>query len=334
MFPRTLEEALEAKGEVRAGGTDLQERRRHRISVGPIVDLRDVPGLQDVEPTPTGGLRIGARATLSALAEHPQLREGYPGLAEAAGALATPQIRAVATLGGNLLQRTRCWYYRNPDAHCLKKGGSQCLARAGDHLFHACFDRGPCVSVHPSTLGMALLAYDAGIEVAGGEDRSVEALFGNGSDPRVEHRLESGALLRAVVLPTPVPKEQSAYVRATSRARAEWPLVEVLARLVLDQDEIVQAAISIGGVAPVPLRLPEVEAALMGGSATSARLEAAAALASKGASPLPMTAYKVDLLPGTVLETLERAMSKTPVSAGAAGKAGKLPKRSAPGDRP
>ena len=194
VFPTTLEEATQAKGEFRAGGTDLTERRNLGIATGDLVDLRDLPGLDKVERGDGGTLKIGARVTIAELARSKEVREGYPGLAAAAASLATPQIRAVGTLGGNLLQRTRCWYFRSVEAKCLKKGGVKCWARAGDHLFHACFDLGPCASVHPSTLGMALMAYDASVEVAGGKARSVAELYGDGSDPRRDHALEDGAL--------------------------------------------------------------------------------------------------------------------------------------------
>lgn len=320
-FPTSLSQ-IEAPGAgpapvVRAGSTDLSERRRSNLAQGPLLDLRDMPDLDTVEWDSTGGAIVGAKLRIAQLAAEQSLVQGYPGLCAAAGALATPQIRAVATLGGNLLQANRCWYYRNPDERCLKKGGATCLARAGDHLYHSCFDLGPCACVHPSTLGMALLAYDASVMVHGADDRSVAALYGDGSDATRDHLLESGAVLSHVVLPPPQPREQAAYFRTISRARSEWPLVEVLVRLVIDGGTVSFARVAMGGVAPVPLRLPAVEAALVGKPASAASFGAAAALAKDGAKPLPMTEYKVGLVEGTVLETLERASHATasPVSA-------------------
>lgn len=314
-FPTDVKSAAEKGAIVRAGGTDLVERRHLGLAPGPLVDLRDVAGLGEIASAEGGGLTIGAMARLCTLAEHAEVAAGYPAFSSAAGALATPQIRAVATLGGSLLQRVRCWYYRNPEVDCLKKGGGTCYARRGDHLYHACFDLGPCVAVHPSTLGMVLLAYEAQVTVEGARDRSVAALLGDGSDPRREHTLEDGAVLTTVVLPPPRAGERSAYFRTIARARSEWPLVEVVARLVEDDGRIAQAFIAVGGVAPVPLRLPKVEAALAGAEPTSEAFAAAAELARDGASPLSMTGYKVDLLAATVLETLERAHHATPVVA-------------------
>jgi len=306
-FPKTVDEALAAPGTFRAGATDLQERRHHHIDTGPLVDLRDVIALDAIEDAPGGGLLIGALVPIAALAEDPRVKERWAGLAQAAGGLATPQIRARATVGGNLLQAVRCWYYRSPQFQCLKKGGSACLARGGDHLFHSCFDLGACAAPHPSTLGMAFLTYDADVLVKGGPDRSVAALLGAGGDPRRNHTLEDHALVTHVALPA-VGGERSAYARTISRARAEWPLVEAIASLDVAGGSIRAARVAIGGVANVPLRLPKVEAALVGKAPATDVFEAAAALGSEGAAPLPMTRYKVDLIAPTLVDVLERAV--------------------------
>jgi xanthine dehydrogenase YagS FAD-binding subunit len=304
----TLEDARRAPGEYRAGGTDLQQRLRSGVSTGPAIDLGPLPGLDRLDWDKTGAARIGALVPIAAIASDPRLAAAYPGLASAAGALATPQIRAVATLGGNLLQRSRCWYYRHPAISCLKKGGDDCPARGGNHLLGVCFDRGPCVAPHPSTLGMALLTYEAQAEVAGGSDRLVAALYGDGSDGRHDHQLGEREILTGVLMPPPLTGERAAYFRATSRALAEWPLVEAVVRLVVTGDAIEVARVAVGGVAPVPLRLEPVEEALTDRPASPDVLEQAASLAATDATPLPMTGYKVDLLTATVFETLRRAL--------------------------
>jgi xanthine dehydrogenase YagS FAD-binding subunit len=304
----TLDDAMRTLGEYRAGGTDLQQRLRSGVSTGPPIDLGSLPGLDRVDWDKTGAARIGALVPIAALASDPRLAAAYPGLAYAAGALATPQIRAVATLGGNLLQRSRCWYYRHPAISCLKKGGDDCPARGGNHLLGVCFDRGPCVAPHPSTLGMALLTYEAQAEVAGGSDRLVAALYGDGSDGRHDHQLGGREILTGVLMPPPLKGERAAYFRATSRALAEWPLVEAVVRLVVIGDTIEFARVAVGGVAPIPLRLERVEEALTDMPVSPKVLEQAASLAAADATPLPMTGYKVDLLPATVSETLRRAL--------------------------
>jgi len=150
--------------ELRAGGTDLSERRRSGVSTGPIADIAYRPDLLRIDRAAGGSTRIGALVPIATVAG---LGADYPGLAAAAGGLATPQIRRIGTVGGNLLQRNRCWYYRNPGANCLKKGGHDCPARAGNHRYHVLFDLGPCVAPHPSTLGAALLAYGATVDDLG-----------------------------------------------------------------------------------------------------------------------------------------------------------------------
>ncbi len=320
VFPTTVEEALAAQGTYRAGGTELQERRRlpnlpAAIGGGDLVDLRDTEGLDELRYAADGTLRIGAKTRMATVGDHADLRVHYPGFAEAVGGLATPQIRAVGTMAGNLLQRTRCWYFRAPQTQdrCFKRGGNTCSARAGDHTFHSCFDLGPCASVHPSTIAMAMLAYDGLVDVAPGGLRSVATLLGDGSDARSDNQLQPGELITSLVLPAPRAGEQSAYFRAISRARSEWPLVEVLVRLVVEGGVVAEAAIAMGGVAPVPLRASSAETALLGRKPDVAVLTAAAKAATEGAAPLPMTGYKLELVEGSVLETLERALARDAV---------------------
>jgi xanthine dehydrogenase YagS FAD-binding subunit len=296
--------------EYRAGGTDLQQRLRSGVSRSAVVEIERRPGLDRVAWDEQGRARLGALVTLATIASDPRLRASYPGLASSAGAVATPQIRAVGTLGGNLLQRNRCWYFRHPSVSCFKKGGDDCPARAGNHLFGVCFDLGPCVAPHPSTLGMALLAYEAAVEVAGGDTRPVAALYGDGTDGRRDHLLGAGELLTAVVLPAPLQDERAAYVRAIGRAQAEWPLAEAIVRLQVVDGTIRFARAAVGGVAPVPLRLERVEQALLGRPAGVETFARASSFAADGASPLPLTGYKVELLPVIVGDALERAVAE------------------------
>ncbi|MBT2450029.1 FAD binding domain-containing protein [Streptomyces sp. ISL-43] len=302
-------------GELRAGGTDTTARHRSGVSPGPFTDLDGVGGLRGCTPLPGGGLRIGALTTLAELAADPLVGAGWPALAVSAGIVATPQIRAVGTLGGNLLQRNRCWYYRNPHFSCLQKGGAGCPAREGDHHFGVVSGGGPCITPHPSTLAMALLTYDAEAEIHGEPPRTVADLYGDGDRlHHADHLLPPGRVLTAVLLPPSLPGERAACHRATSRAHAEWPLVEATARLALDGATVTHAAVAAGGVARVPLRLTEVEAALIGREATPAVLAAAAATVLARCRPLPQTAYKATLFRDTVLEVLERAAA--PAAAG------------------
>jgi xanthine dehydrogenase YagS FAD-binding subunit len=293
--------------EYRAGGTDLQQRLRSGVSQARIVDLHHEPGLAGIAWARHGGARIGALTPIDALAADVKIQRAYPALARAAATLATPQIRAMATVGGNLLQRNRCWYFRNPAFGCFKKGGATCPARHGNHLFGVCFDLGDCVAPHPSTLAVALLAYEAQFETSNAHARPMEALYGDGCDAQNDHQLAPGEVLTAVVLPAPLDGERAAYRRTTSRATAEWPLVEAVVRLMHHDGRITFARVAVGGVAPVPLRRMCAEEALFGNAADRESLQAAAGQAANGARPLPMTHYKTALLIATVLDALEDA---------------------------
>jgi len=253
-----------------------------------------------------GALRIGACTSIAAIAADTRIVEAYPGLAAAALGLATPQIRHLATLGGNLAQRSRCWYFRNPDIACLKKGGADCPARSGNHLYSVAFDLGPCVAPHPSTMAAALLAYEATIITDRRSGLTIGDLLGDGSNGAADHALASGEMIKAAQLPPPLPGERALYKRAISRSYAEWPLVEVCARAVISAGAFQFIRITAGGIAPIPLRLSASEAALQGQPANPGTIANAARQATAGASPLPMTGYKLDLLSGLVQDLLER----------------------------
>jgi xanthine dehydrogenase YagS FAD-binding subunit len=292
--------------EFRAAGTDLSERRRSGVSQGPLIDISAAPDTVGIEWAADGAARIGAFTTIAAVAADARIAQAYPGLAAAALGLATPQIRHLATLGGNLAQRSRCWYFRNPHIACLKKGGTECPARAGNHLYSVVFDLGPCVAPHPSTLAAALLAYEASVSTDRRSRLTIGQLLGDGSNGATDHALAPGEMIRSVELPPPVAGERAFYKRAISRSHAEWPLVEVCARAVVAGGSFQFIRIAAGGIAPVPLRLFASEAVLQGAPATSATIADAARQATIGARPLPMTGYKLDLLRGVVHDLLER----------------------------
>ena len=292
--------------EFRAAGTDLSERRRSGVSQGPLIDIAAAPDTIGIAWGADGAARIGAFTTIAAIAADPRVTQAYPGVAAAALGLATPQIRHLATLGGNLAQRSRCWYYCNPDIACLRKGGSDCPARSGNHLYSVVFDLGPCVAPHPSTMAAALLAYDATIITDRRSGLTIGDLLGDGSNGAADHALASGEMIRAVQLPPPFAGDRALYKRAISRSHAEWPLVEVCARAVVSAGAFKFIRITAGGIAPIPLRLSASEAALQGKPANPGTIANAARQATAGARPLPMTGYKLDHLSGVVQDLLER----------------------------
>ena len=192
----TVSMTASGPAEFRAAGTDLSERRRSGVSTGPLIDLAAAPDTTGVSWGADGAATIGAFTTIATVAGDPRIGGAYPGIAAAALGLATPQIRHLATLGGNLAQRTRCWYFRDPHIACLKKGGSDCPARSGNHLYSVAFDLGPCVAPHPSTMAAALLAYDAKVVTNQRPGLGIGELLGDGSGGTSDHLLAPGEMIR------------------------------------------------------------------------------------------------------------------------------------------
>ncbi len=311
---KSIEEAVRAhstEGEFRAGGTDVQERIRAGNLSLPIIDIQSIAVLDEIE-FHESGTTIGALTTLESIGNHDQLQRDYPAFTLPTRTLATPQIRNFATLGGSLCQRTRCWYYRHPELGCPKKGNSDtCLARDGNHQRGVCFDFGPCVAPHPSSVGCALLTYDAQVEVTGRGKISIGDLYGDGSDPTREHTLEKGQMITHVHLPKAIENEKAAYYRMMSRKWAEWPAVEVVTRLMLDGNVISDAKLSLGAVANIPFRLTEVEELLIGNPANDDTFQSAAQLSVARANPLPQTGHKLKMVVACVLHTLQQAVATT-----------------------
>lgn len=293
-------------GEIRAGGTDLQDRYRLGVSEGPIIDIHKLD-FGGIELQKDGSVMIGANVTIDEVGQSEVVQAGYGALAKAANGLATPQIRWAASLGGGLLQKTRCAYYRHPDLPCPKKGDDTCGAREGVHTNGVVFDNGGCAHPHPSTLATALLAYDATI-VTTERKMSVADLYGDGTSVDRDHLLSADEILTHVVLPPPAAGEKTAYFRAISRFEAEWPIVECSVRIVIEGDHIAAVGLGVGGVSNIPLRLGAVEAALINKPATRDILEKAAQAATIGANPLPQSAWKADVMVNTILHTLEMAL--------------------------
>src|SRR5262249_49963577 len=225
-------ECARPKTELKAGGVDLIDRMKEGLDAPDrVVSIAGVKGLDQIAiGSPT---RIGALATLARIADHPELRKTYPALADAAGGAATPQIRNMATLGGNIAQRPRCWYYRSGDFDCRKKGGNDCFAQDGENRFHAIFDTGLiCVCVHPSATATALVAYDASVEIVsphpqGKRTIKLEKLFLKPvNDATRENHLQPGEIIEAVLVPAPAAGARSAYKKLKEKETFDWPLVE------------------------------------------------------------------------------------------------------------
>jgi xanthine dehydrogenase YagS FAD-binding subunit len=302
---------------IKAGGIDLLDLlKENLLAPGTVVSLQQVPGLDAIAEAEGGGLRIGAMVTLARLADHPVLRQRYPALADAVRGVASPQIRNVATLGGNILQRPRCWYFRAADYRCLRKGGGHCFAIPGEHQYHAIFDNRPCPVVHPSTAATVLVALRATVELthAEGAVRWVfleDFLVPPDQDFQRENDLQPREILTAILLPPRPASLRMAHLKQGERDSFDWPLADVAVVLELDQDGACRrAAIVLGAAAPVPHRAKAAEAALAGRSIDENAAREAAHAALQGATPLAKNAYKLPLFEALVRRAILKAAGK------------------------
>ncbi len=298
-LPDAARESARPDTELKAGGVDLLDRMKEGLdSPARVVSLSRIAEHDRIEPGPPA--RIGALATLAKLAADEGLRRDYPALSEAAAGAATPQIRNMATLGGNLCQRPRCWYYRLEEFDCLKKGGSECFAREGENRFHAIFDSELlCCCVHPSATGAALLAYGATLQIVsprGSHALAIEDFFQRPTEnATVENTLRPGEIIEAVTLPALPVGSRSVYRKLKEKESFDWPIVETCVRLTIADGRIRDPRLVLGSVAPTPVRLPKAEAMLTGAAPSPELARRAAEAAVQGARPLSQNAYKVRL---------------------------------------
>jgi xanthine dehydrogenase YagS FAD-binding subunit len=253
--------------------------------------------------------------TLAAIAEHPLIRQRYTALADAALKAATPQIRNMATVGGNLLQRPRCWYFRSDQFHCLRKGGDRCFAQDGENEYHAIFDNNVCAIVHPSAAACALTALGAKVEVKGKNgtrEIALDDLFVRPeTDITREHVLKANELLTEIRVPAPSNETRSAYTKVGQKESFDWPLAEVAVVLERRAGVVSRASIVLGAAAPAPWRANAAEKRLAGKPLNEQIALEAAAAAMKGATPLSGNAYKIPIFEAVVRRTILAAGQET-----------------------
>jgi xanthine dehydrogenase YagS FAD-binding subunit len=251
----------EPRNELLAGGTDLLGEMKRRIrSPQRLVNIKTLDKLGEIGLAKRQGktLRIGALVKISEIERHPVVAKEFPSLQQAASLVGTPQLRNMGTLGGNLCQHPRCWYFRNPRFPCWLKGGAKCFAVAGENKFHRILGEGVCHSVHPSDLAPVLMALNARVKVAGpkGERQiPLEELY---MLPREKQRqttlLKRGELITEIQVPLPEEKERGVFLKSMERKAWSFALVSLALQLRLDGDRVAEGRMVLGGVAPIPWR--------------------------------------------------------------------------------
>ncbi|MEV8313641.1 xanthine dehydrogenase family protein subunit M [Streptomyces sp. NPDC059900] len=300
----------EPDARVLGGGTNLVDLMKTGVErPGLLIDVRELP-LDRIEVTGDGGLRIGATVTNSDLAVHPEVRRRYPALAEAVLAGASGQLRNMATVGGNLLQRTRCGYFADLSKPCNKRDpGSGCPAVGGEHHNHAILGASEhCVAVHPSDMGVALAAFDAVVSYetaeGTGEIPLADFYLAVGSTPHLETALPSGALITGITLPPAPVAARSRYRKVRERASYAFAIGSIAAALDVQDGVVREVRLAFGAVASRPWRARAAEQALTGGPATAEAFAAAADAELAAAKALPDNGYKVTLMRNLVVALL------------------------------
>ena len=284
-----------------AGGTDLLDEIKNKI-IAPdvVIDLKTVADFSTIK-IDKKHVSIGAMTNVSDLAENPIIKENFPVLVEAALSLASPQLRNVGTVGGNLCQRPRCWYYRDPDTICRKKGGSRCYALRGRNRYHAIFGGGMCYIVHPSDLAPVIISLDADVTINGPTGKKdilkLEDFFAlPQNNVRKENVLGPNQIVCEIRIPLPEKGTKSTYYKFKERGTWDFAVVSAAINGVISGGVFKDLKIVCGGLAPIPWRLKTAEDFIRGKKITEEVVRQGAKQALTDARPLEENAYKMDLV--------------------------------------
>ena len=314
--PKNEKEAVAAllpefeKAQPIGGGQDLLARMKDYVTQPDrVVNVKNA--LEATVVAANGGLKIGAAMRMADLAEHKEVLRLYPAIAEAAIEVGTPQIRNQGTVGGNLNQRPRCWYFRNEEFVCFKKGGNTCFSPAGENQFHALFGGGPSFIVHPSSLAVPMVAYGATFRLLGPNgERMVPAAeyftLPTLQNVRTENVLAPNELLTHAILPAPG-SIKSGHYEVRYKTSHDWPIAFATVLLTMNGATVQSARVVLGAVAPIPWRSQPAEQALAGKTITAETAAAAAEAALRDARPLSQNAYKIQVAKTAVQRAILRA---------------------------
>lgn len=312
-WPESLDEAVRLLSSpnsvIHAGGTDLLPcLRDHVFDVDRVVSISGLGDLSGIRKSNDGGLRIGALTTITEIAEEEDIWDLYAGLAMAASEVASPQLRNQGTIGGNLCQKPRCWYYRG-EFNCLRKGGNTCFAVNGENAFHCIFGGENCYIVHPSDTAPALAALEAVVRIHGPRGERtvpVDAFHVLPADDFTrETVLEPGEIVTEVVLPPPPPGLRSSYRKVRARRSWDFALAGVALALAFDGETVQKARVFLSGAAPVPWRSTEVEKVITGQRLDPQIIDRAAEAVVRNAEPMEQNGYKIPLFKAVIAEELQ-----------------------------
>jgi xanthine dehydrogenase YagS FAD-binding subunit len=316
--PQNLKEASQLTGNnwkdvlPYAGGTDLLGLMKDGIeNPDKLIDLKALPGMDKITYTPGKGLQIGALVTIAEIAEHELINKKYTVLGQAAKEVASPQLRNQGTIGGNICQRPRCWYFRG-DFHCLRKGGDVCYAVEGENKYHCIIGGGPCFIVHPSDTAVALLALDAGVTVFSGKKSQQiplkEFFVLPGKLVTRENILQPGEIITGILVPDTLAGTRSGYLKLKERGAWDFATVSAAAVLQIQQDIVQTARVALGGVAPIPWLEKQLSSQLKGLTAKSDNLEQIVSIALEDAEPLEQNAYKIPMTHNLIKRLIESSL--------------------------
>jgi xanthine dehydrogenase YagS FAD-binding subunit len=293
---------------IHAGGTDLLGCLRDGVfEARKVVSINNLKDLRGIRETASGGLRIGSLTTITEVAESPLVRDRYAGLARGAAEVASPQLRNQGTIGGNLCQKPRCWYYRG-EFHCLRKGGTVCYAVDGENQFHCIFGGDQCYIVHPSDTAPPLVALEAKVRIVGPRGSRTVAVekfhVPPSQDVQKETVLETGEIVTEVLLPPPPPGLRSSYRKVRARRSWDFALAGVALALQFSGERVMKARVVLSGAAPIPWRAKGAEEVITGTTLDSGTIAKAATAVLENARPLEHNGYKVPLFQGLLEEQL------------------------------
>jgi xanthine dehydrogenase YagS FAD-binding subunit len=308
-----LYESSKGASVFKSGGIDVFDLvKEGLLKPEKIINIRNIPGLDQMGYDRKEGMRIGANVTLSELASNEEIKENYLAVYQAVNDAATPQLRNMSTLGGNIAQRNRCWYFRSAEHQCFRKAGDRCFARhseTGENENHAIIDNGSCVSIHASSIATALMAFNASVVVVGADGKKRAILMDDffvtaAKDISMETVLQAKDIITEIILPPPAKNTKSFYIKNVARESYDWSLGDVAVVMEVSGDTCKSASIVLGAAAPVPYRSVQAQEAMEKQTINAQNAQAAAEAAMSVARPLAKNAHKVPLFKSIIKQAI------------------------------